>query len=121
MRTSRLITTLLGNFTALIIADRFISGFSIVHTWSAFAILVVALLLLNTVIGPFLRLLLSPLILFTLGIAALAVNAFLLAILDFFFQSLTIEGLKPLLLATLIVALMNLMIHTGVHRLSKPQ
>jgi putative membrane protein len=56
-------------------------------------------------------LLLGPIIIITLGLGAILVNAVILKVLDFLSPALSIQGLLALLYATIIVSVINLVFH----------
>lgn len=70
----------------------------------------VVLSLINLAVRPFLRLIFSPLILLTMGLALIAVNMLVLYLLDYLLTSITIDGLLPLLLGTLIISAVNVVL-----------
>jgi putative membrane protein len=120
----RVILTIAGNAFALWVANRFVPGFVLnvnVFTWTgAIQITIIALILalLNWILKPILTLLLGPIIILTLGLGLIVVNAlilFLLPILanhiDFSRGSITIQTIPALVLATLVVSIINFVIH----------
>ncbi|MFB6212553.1 MAG: phage holin family protein [Candidatus Magasanikbacteria bacterium] len=62
---------------------------------------------INYFLKPLLKLLLGPVIIITLGIGTIFVNALTLYLLDIFTAHLTINGYLSLFLATLIIAIFN--------------
>jgi putative membrane protein len=69
------------------------------------------LTIINTFLRPLLTLFLGPFIILTFGLLLIVINAATLYLLDILIANLTIQGLVPLLLATLIVGLTNTFVH----------
>ena len=67
--------------------------------------------LINTVLGPLLRLLTLPLILLTLGLFALVVNTILLALTAWLSDSLSIDGFVAAFVAALIISIVDSVIN----------
>src|SRR4051794_22147210 len=63
--------------------------------------------LVNAVLGTILRLLTFPLILLTLGLFALVINALLFQITSWISDSLDVDGFGSALLAALIISIIN--------------
>jgi putative membrane protein len=109
---ARLIVAVIANGVALFIASRFVPGFTIVmEPLESFAILAAILTALNVLVKPVLKLLLGPIIVLTLGLALLALNAVVLKLLDFLSEDLTIQTITALFLASLIVGATNTVFH----------
>ena len=102
--------TFLGNLVGLFAASYFISGFAIAPKVSGF-LLAVLLTLLHLTIKPILKFFAWPIVVLTLGLGLILINALVLGILDFISKNLTIKGLEPLILGTLLVTGANLIIH----------
>lgn len=101
-----------GNALGLYVANKYIPGFSVVP-FDVMNLLVVALALsaINTFVRPIIKLLLSPLILLTLGIASILVNLATLKLLDYLLLSVTITDIGALVLATIVIGTINFLIH----------
>lgn len=69
------------------------------------------LTLLNFLVRPILKFILMPFIIVTLGVGLLAINAFMLYLLDFFAKDLSIQGIPTLIYATLIIGVVNFVFH----------
>ena len=76
-------------------------------------LLITALVLsaINVYIRPIIKLVLSPLILITLGIASILVNLATLKLLDYLLLSVTITDIGSLVLATIVIGTVNFLIH----------
>lgn len=109
---ARIILAVLVNGLALFLSARFVDGFILaVSDLKAFAIAALILTALNFILKPALKLLLGPIIILTLGLGAILVNAVILKVLDFLSPALSIQGLVPLLYATLIITATNVVFH----------
>ncbi len=97
-----------SNFVALLAAGYFVPGFLITQDIITLLWVTGALTLLNLIIRPIIKLLLTPIIVLTLGIASLAINAGMLYLLDYLSVNVTITGIQSLIYATLIVSLINI-------------
>jgi putative membrane protein len=105
---ARLIVSVIGNSVALFAAGRFVPGFTVVtEPLRDLLILAAILTVLNMFVRPVLKLLIGPIIVLTLGLALIAVNALVLALLDFLSGDLTIQNIQALLIASLIVGAVN--------------
>jgi putative membrane protein len=110
-----------GNALALWVADKFVSGFSVSGNWVTIVLIALVLAVLNFILKPLLTLVLGPIIILTLGIGVLVVNAIILYILpiiadriDFLHGSIIIQNIPALFLATLIVSIINFIIHLAL-------
>ncbi len=113
---SQLLWSLVGNAIALAGSAYFIAGFDLnINNWQAFGALVAVFTVLNVVIKPLIRFFLGPLIILTFGLFNLVITGGLLYILDLYSQNLTITGLPALVAGTLIITIVNVLIHI-VHR-----
>lgn len=68
------------------------------------------LALLNMILRPILKLISFPLIILSLGLFTLVINALMLWILDYFLTSITIADLTALVWATIVVSIVNLIV-----------
>lgn len=110
-----------GNMAALWIADRIVPGFVMSGGWIIFLLVALVLAVLNFLLKPILTLILGPVIVLTLGLGVLVVNAVILWLLpivtdhiDFLRGSITIQSIPALLFATLIVSIVNFIIHLAL-------
>ncbi len=100
---TKLVVLFLASVGGLIAADYFLTGFSVTHDPSGLIILSAIFTVLQFFLKPILRILFLPLIFLTLGLFTLVINALLLFALDIWSPHLTIDGLVPLLVATLVI------------------
>ncbi|MBZ1348628.1 MAG: phage holin family protein [Candidatus Liptonbacteria bacterium] len=95
------------NALAIYAADYFIAGFQIEENLREIIIAAATLSFINFTFRPLLKLIFSPLIIITLGLFSLIINAFTLYLLDYFLKTVTIIGLDSLILATLLIGIIN--------------
>ncbi len=107
---NRIITHFVANVLALIGAVYWIPGIAVSGSWVAYAKIALVLTVLNMTIKPILKLILSPFIFITLGLGIIVVNALVLYVLDILMNELTITGLYPLVYATLLISVVNVVI-----------
>ncbi|MDP2629631.1 MAG: phage holin family protein [Candidatus Harrisonbacteria bacterium] len=100
----KIILTYLANFLALLAAAYFIPGFDIVGSFKGFLALIGIITLIHLIIRPFIKLALSPIIFLTFGLFNIVINAAILFIIDIYSQNISIDGLLPLLYATLLIS-----------------
>jgi len=100
----------LANGAGLYLATKFVPDVTVPLDLKNFALAVGALTLINLLLRPIVRLMFMPVIILTLGLGGLVVNALMLYFLDFLMPAVTIEGLVALAIATLILAVSNLAI-----------
>lgn len=102
---------LLANTLGLLAADRVISGFELGPTTRDLLVAAALLTALNVFVRPLLRFVFTPFIILTFGFLTFFINAALLFALDFFLESITIMGIRPLLWGTLLIGSINMIIH----------
>lgn len=117
----RIFSYIIGNFIGLYAASYLLPAFQI--TPNPEKILVVALFLLagNIFIKPILKLLLSPLIILTLGLFMLVINGFVLYLIDFISDYITINGIGALLYGSVIISLSTMLVAWSAHIFIKDQ
>jgi len=110
-----------GNALALWIANMYVPGFALSGNWVTLVLIALVLAGLNFLLKPVLTLILGPVIVLTLGLGVLVVNAIILYILpiiadhiDFLHGSIIIQNIPALFFATLIVSVINLIIHLAL-------
>lgn len=108
---ARLILAFISNVVAFWLAAYFIPGFQISYELTNFLLVVGLFTIINLYIKPIVKMILSPLIILSFGLFTLVINGALLFLLDILSQNLTINGLLPLVYATLIISLVNLVFH----------
>lgn len=107
----KIILAVLLNAVGLWIASNFIKGVS--FTDDLLVAMEVALILtaLNFFLRPILKLILTPIIILTLGFGLIAINAFMVYILDILAKDISIQGIAALLYTTLILSALNFVFH----------
>lgn len=116
---SHLFLSFIFNLVAILAADYLIREFTVNGGIKNYIMIAALLTFINTFLKPLLKLLLTPVIIITLGLFTIFLNAALIYGLDKFLDSFTIEGLMALFYATLLISAINFVLHFFDHRLSK--
>lgn len=103
----KLILLFLINSICLFVVGRFVPGFVIPAALAELAVIALIFTGLNLILKPILKLILTPVIWLSLGLANLALNALMLIILDKISEMVIISGVVPLVLGTLIITVTN--------------
>jgi putative membrane protein len=110
-----------GNALALWVANTYVPGFVLSANWVTLILIALTLAVLNFLLKPILTLALGPIIILTLGLGVLVVNAIILYLLpivadhiDFLHGSIIIQNIPALFFATLIVSIINFIIHLAL-------
>ena len=110
-----------GNALALWVANTYVPGFVLNGSWITLVLIALTLAVLNFFLKPILTLVLGPVIILTLGLGVLIVNGIILYILpiiadhiDFLHGSITIQTIPALCFATLIISIINFIIHLAL-------
>ena len=98
---------ILGNGLALYVATMVVPGFVMTGNIEQYAIAAVVLALLNATIRPILKTISFPLIILSLGLFTIVINALILWGVDYLFPYITIENLTALVWATIVISLIN--------------
>ncbi len=79
------------------------------HTGSAASLILIALVfgLVNALVRPFLTLLTCPLIILTLGLFVLVINALMLGMTAWLMPTLTVTGFWPAFLGSIIISVVS--------------
>lgn len=101
------ILVLLSNPLALYLAQRFVPGFIVNGGLKEYLIAGILIGLLNLLVRPILKLISLPLIVITLGLFLLVINALVLWIASQVTDIIVIQNLMALLWATLIITAVN--------------
>jgi putative membrane protein len=103
----RLIVRILINAAALWVADRIVEGIELSGRF--WAILLVALIfgVVNAIIKPVVKLLSLPVLILSLGLFALVINAGMLALTAALTDNLTVDGFIPALLGALVISVVS--------------
>ena len=108
---AKLFVGILANGLGLYLVHDYVTGAAVPITFDGLVIAAVILTLINIFIAPIIRLILSPLIFLTFGLAGLLVNGIVLYMLTFILPSIQFDGFVSLAYATLIVGLVNLAVN----------
>lgn len=109
---TKLFFTLLANIAGILGAWYWVPGFSISTVGiKEIVALAAALAILNFFLKPLIKLVLGPFILLTLGVGLLVVNSLMLYLLDTLSKNLTIEGIPALVYSTIVISVINFVIH----------
>ena len=101
---------ILGSSVALYIANWFVPGFVVKGGIKEYLIAGILLGVLNMVVRPVLKTITFPLIILTLGIFILVLNALMLWIVDYIFDFVSIQSLWALAWSTIVVGIVNWLI-----------
>ncbi|OGM98790.1 MAG: hypothetical protein A2817_00255 [Candidatus Yanofskybacteria bacterium RIFCSPHIGHO2_01_FULL_39_8b] len=108
----RFLARILGNSVALYAASWLVAGFSFTGGIKEYAIAGVALGLLNTAVKPILKFISFPVIILTLGLFMIVINALLLWLVDYIFDFILINDIMSLVWATIVITVVNIIIST---------
>lgn len=103
----RFIYQIIINAIAIKVADYYITGFNFSGDLISLAWVAFLLTLANYFLKPILKLIAGPFILLTLGLFTIAINMFLLYLVDYFTPELKISGITPLFWATIAFGIVN--------------
>ena len=95
---------------ALWVAQQYIPGFSVSGDIQIYLIAGVVLGILNVIVKPILKLIAFPLMLVSLGLFSLVINALLLWVLTGIVPSVSIAGFIPLFWGTLVITAGNIIV-----------
>lgn len=104
------IFSIVGNGLGLFAAQRYIEGFVFTGGFLNYAAAGLFLAFLNFTLKPIIKIITAPLILLTLGLFIIIINALLLWLTDFIFDFMAIETLGALVLSTILIGIINLIV-----------
>ncbi len=101
---------IIANALAILVAARFIPG--VVYSYEPLTLIKIALILalINALLKPVLKLVLSPLILITLGLFTVVINIFLIWLVVYFVPELSINGISAYFWTMIIVSIFNFIV-----------
>ena len=108
---AKIAVAVIANAVALYLAATFIHGFVLAGGPEQVLWIALVLTALNFFLKPIFTLVLGPVIILTLGLGLIIVNALILSLLDFLSGNLTIETIPALLYATLLIGVINFVFH----------
>ena len=100
-----------ANVLGLYLANFWINGFSVIGGWQAYLIAGLVLGLLNLIVRPILKIVTLPLIIVSLGLFLIVINALILWLAAQLTGYIIIESYVALLWATLLIAAVNFVAH----------
>ena len=103
----KLIILVFSNIVAIMASSYFIEDFIFEGDFIDLAVTAAIFTLINLLFRAVLKLLFGPLIVLTVGLFVIVINALTLYILDIISVQLTIQGYLPLLIATIIFGVIN--------------
>ena len=106
-----IIIGLLANILALYLANLWVAGFAVGGGWQGYLVAGLVLGVLNLIVKPVLKIISTPLIVITLGLFLIVINAIILWLAAQLTHYIMVENLVALLWATLIVAAINFIAH----------
>lgn len=106
-RLTRLFFHFAANAASLALAPALIEGVSVERELKTLLGLALLLTALMAILRPLLKFVTLPFFIITLGLFALVVNGAVLAILDFFSPSITIQDMRALVLLTLLMSVVQ--------------
>jgi len=109
-----MIVYVLTNAVALLAAAYFIQGVKFDGDFKKLIVAALIFTALNIFLKPIVKTFLGPFIVLTFGLFIIVVNALMLYLLDLWSPALTIEGYKPLFLATLLISVLNTVVGWGI-------
>jgi putative membrane protein len=104
-----LIIRFLLNILGLWLASRVLAGFEVIGGWQGYLVVGLVLFLLNTIAKPILKLIAFPLIIISLGLFIIVINALIIWSASWITDYLTLASMLDLLWATLIISAVNLL------------
>lgn len=104
------VVRILGNSLALYVAFYLVPGFVVKGGPKEYLMAGILLGLLNTLVKPMLKIVTLPLIILTLGLFILILDAVMLWAVDYIFDFVIIQDAWALIWATIIVGIVNLFI-----------
>ena len=110
----KVIITFIANAIGYGVAAYVVTGFNLNTTdLAATAALIGVFTLIQLIILPIIKLVLTPIIIITFGLFNLVITGGLLYIIDKYAQNISIQGLLPLLYGTLIITVANMIFHAS--------
>lgn len=105
-----LLLQIISGIIGLYLASKFIAGFS--FTGDIIQLLVAGVILgaVNFFVKPILKIILLPLRLFTLGLFTFVINIAILWGVDRYLETLTIQGITPLLWGTILISILSIIL-----------
>ena len=116
---TKLLIRLVANALGLYVAARIVPGISVGENWLVVLGVVLVFGLVNALIGPLLKLLTCPLIILTLGLFTLVINAVMLLLTSGLSRavglSFVVEGFWPAFWGALVVSIVSFVMTLVFH------
>jgi len=106
----RFIVRILGNSLALYAAYWIVPGFVFSGGIKEYAMAGAVLGLLNMIVKPVIKFISFPVIILTLGLFTIVINALLLWLVDYIFDFVAISDIVNLVWATIVISIVNMII-----------
>lgn len=116
---SKIIITFLSYALGLWAASYFVEGFVVNFEPTSFALLVSLFTIVHLIIRPLIKLVLSPLIIITLGLFNIVITAALLYIIDIYSVNISITGLSALIYGAVVVTVLSIVCNAFGHKSSQ--
>ncbi len=108
-----ILISIVSNIVAIMASAYFIQDFIFKGDFIDLVVAAAVFTVINLLFRPILKLLFGPLIVLTMGLFVIVINALTLYILDILTAQLTIQGYLPLLIATIIFSVVNIVINVS--------
>src|SRR5437899_610457 len=108
---AKVVMAVAANAFVLIGANAYIPGFVLSGGFEQILTAAAILTALNFLIKPILKLILGPIIVVTLGLGLILINAIILYVLDFLSKNITIETIPALIYGALVIGVVNFIFH----------
>lgn len=107
----KIIITIAANSLAVYIASQYIPGFTFTGDWPMLAATGFLLAIGHSIVRPILKVLTFPLIIITFGLFNFVINVIIIWGVHMLVPELGIQGIIPLIEATLLFSITNAMLH----------
>ena len=105
-----ILLSIFGNSLGLYFAQKSIENFAFTGGYLNYLAAGLLLAVLNFILKPILKTITGPLILLTLGLFIIVINAFLLWLTDYIFDFMAFETMTSLFLTTILIGFINLVL-----------
>lgn len=105
------IVSILVNALAFFAIGYYVSGVYVATDIKDLLLLSAIFTVLYFILRPIVKMFLGPLIVLTLGLGLLIVNAIMLVLVDFLSPALKIDGVESLAIATVVISVINFLLH----------
>jgi putative membrane protein len=109
---TRLVLLLVANVIALWVAEQLVDGLKIDHVWPTLIIAGAVLGLLDWLVKPIIKLLALPLVIITLGLILIVINAAILGIMALLVPGVSLSGFVAALECAIIVSIVSWVVTT---------